>query len=259
MRQAVNGLIAIETRQLEELTPAEVALERQWQQALEPALRDLYWHPLRNGINEAPEGEAELRRWLREKYRDALTVAVLAVLLNRFLIRGFSLGGQLGLGVLGVGGTFQLANRGILDEIEAHTEELTTLDRPLSLIDTTVDNLVAGIPKAREDEDNTLLVLAALIGGWSLLRSVRIAATEQSRMTARGLGQVYGRNGIAQMEFQTRADDRVCEICAPHHGKIVPVNNVPAEMSIPLHTNCRCVWVAVTQGWQPPANVWRGE
>ena len=258
-RYAINHLLALESRQLEELTPEEVRLEEQWQHDLQPVLADLYWYPLRNGIDEAPEGESELRRWLTQRLGEAAAVAALLALLNRYMVRSFNIGGALALQLMGLAGGFNLTDPAIRSELAAHAEGLVTVGTRLSLIDTTIDDLVVGIPQARESEDNTIILLAALIGGWALLRSVRIAATEQARGTGWGMQRTYGRNGVAQMTFMTRADDRVCGLCGPNHGVVVPVNRVPADMQIPLHPSCRCYWLAVTAGWTPPETTWRGE
>lgn len=56
------------TRALNEVTPEELALEAQWQAELEPVLRDLYWWPLRNGLEGLPTDEAELEDRLRHDY-----------------------------------------------------------------------------------------------------------------------------------------------------------------------------------------------
>lgn len=257
-RHAINAVLAIESRQLDELTPEEVALESQWQRSLEPVLSDLYWHPLRSGLEQAPENAADLRRWLQERLSDTAATAALLALMNRYLVQSFNLGGALALQMLGLSAGFNLTDTDILDEIETHAEELATVGTNLSLVDTTVDDLVGFIPLAREDAGNTILILSALIAGRALLRSSRIAATEQARGTGWGMHRTYGRNGVAQMQFMTRADDRVCELCGPRHGVVVRVNSIPADMVIPLHVECRCYWLAVMQGWTPPATVWRG-
>lgn len=256
--QSLNAAIAVESRQLDELTPAEVALETQWQRDLQPVLADLYWYPLRNGIQAAPEDEDELRRWLRQRLVETAATAALLALLNRYMVRSFNIGGGLALQLLGLAGAFNLTDREILAELEDHAEELVTPGTDLSLVDTTEDHLVTGILAARESEDNTVIVLAGMIAAWALWRSMRIAATEQSRGTAWGLQRTYSKNGVMLMDFMTRADDRVCPQCRPLHGRRMPVNNIPADLVIPVHVECRCYYLGATAGWTPPPAIWRG-
>lgn len=262
LRRAYTGLLSIATRQLEELTPAEVELDGQWQTALEPALSDLYWWPLRNGLDDAPTGERELRRWLKQKYANEddnnAAIAALLALLLLYQRRGVNIGGRVGLDLIGVGGSFNLTNSTYLERLEATARSLTRQGTDLSLIDTTVEHLVQGIPAARESEANTLLTLGGMIAGWVAVRSVTIAATEGARVFARGLNWVYGRNDVAEQIFRTRAGACV-RYCQPLEGRRMPVNNIPAELTLPRHVSCRCFYEPVTAGWQRPATIWRGE
>lgn len=258
MKAALDALLAIETRQLDELTPAEVRLEAQWTEALGPVLNDLYWYPLRNGISEAPRDERSLRRWLREQLSSAAAIAALLALLRRYLVRAANVGGQMGLNLLSLSGEFELSNADYLALLDARADDLTSAGGDISLIDTTVDDLVRGIPQAREEDDDTAVILAALIGGWSLNRSRVIAANESSWGVTRSLNWLYAENGIRTMEFHTRQDDKVCAICRPYDGTIIPVNNVPAHLVIPLHVRCRCVYLGRTNGWTRPPQIWRG-
>lgn len=45
---------------------AKATLDAEWQAELQPVIEDLYWHPLRNGIDATPDDEGELRAWLEE-------------------------------------------------------------------------------------------------------------------------------------------------------------------------------------------------
>lgn len=232
---ALSGLLAVEARAAGDITPAEIALELQWREALEPVLVDLYWWPLRNGIDQAPEDEAELRTWLRRRYDDEEAAAALLLLLILYQRRAANVGGRMGLELMGIGGGFDLTNGSLLAELEAHARTLARLDTDLSLLDTTVDDLVRGIPAARAATGNTAQVLAAMIAGWAVTRTGRIAVTEQTRAVGRGLGWVFGRNGVATQRFVTREDPDVCPVCWERHGRIVPVNAVPADMRLPIH------------------------
>jgi len=255
MQRATNGLIAVNTRSLSELTPAEVHLETQWQRELEPVLTDLYWYPLRNGIDYVPD--TGLKRWLRDQLSAAVAIAALLALLRRYLIRGVNVGGKMALDLLGLNGSFYLQNRQYVDDIYSHADTLTTVGTDLSLIDTTVDHLAGAIPAAKQGEGHPLLALGASIVGWAAVRSVNIAITEESRTVAQGLNWTYGENGIERQVFRARED--ACPICSPLDGSVMPVNDVPGELSIPVHTRCRCWYEALTDGWTKPDKIWRGE
>jgi SPP1 gp7 family putative phage head morphogenesis protein len=50
------------------------------------------------------------------------------------------------------------------------------------------------------------------------------------------LKQIYKENGIETVIWFTALDERVCDFCAPKHGKKFPVNDVPST-----HPRCRCI------------------
>lgn len=258
MRRAYDGLLAVNARSLDELTPAEVALEAQWTQELEPVLSDLYWYPLRNGLNEAPEKERELRRWIREALSAGIAIAALLALLKRYQLRAVNIGGKIGLDELNLTGDFRLMNPTYLAKLDDHADMLTTAGSDMSLIDTTSNHLTAGIQTARDSSDNTLTVLGTMIAGWAAYRSVSIAITEQSRQIANGLNWTYGENEVTQQVFRTRGDDRVCPQCGGLEGRVMSVSNIPAELQVPIHTKCRCGYTPVLSGWARPASIWRG-
>ncbi len=259
-RRLDDTLLSTQIRQLESLTPAEIALELSWTTALDPVLTNLYWWPLRNGLEQAPTDPAELRRWLENQYHDDDDV-VLALLLLLLLYqeRAVNIGGREGLALLGVGGDFSLTNRRLLDRLETQARRLATVGGEMSLIRTTIDHLATDIPVARESANSTLLTLAGMITGHVLARSPLIAGTELARNFANGLSWVFGRNGIRRQIFTTRLDSAVCRICAPLHGREMDVNNIPSELIVPVHVGCRCVYVPVMSGWEAPETIWRGE
>ncbi len=257
LHRAYDGLLA--TRALNEVTPEELALEAQWQAELEPCLRDLYWYPLRNGLDGLPRDEAELEDRLRHDYDRDVAVAALLALLLRYQVRGVNVGGGMGLNLLGVGGHFSLTNHGYLAQLNSHAQMLTSANpnANMSLVNTTISHLTQAIPQALTTA-SPLTTLGNLIQGWALYRSGVIAVTELTRMVGNGLVWTYGQNGVDEQEFVTREDARVCQLCAPLHGRRMPVNNIPSDLLIPIHTSCRCMYRPVTQGWQPPTQIWRG-
>lgn len=257
LHRAYDGLLA--TRSINEVTPEELALEAQWQAELEACLRDLYWYPLRNGLDSLPTDAAELEDRLRHDYDRDVAVAALLALLLRYQVRGVNVGGGMGLNLLGVGGHFTLTNQGYLATLHSHAQMLTSANPNvnMSLINTTISHLTQAIPQALTTA-STLTALGNLIAGWSLYRSSMIAITELTRMVGNGLSWTFDRNGVEEQEFVTREDAAVCQRCAPLHGRRMPVNNIPPDLLIPIHTGCRCVYRPITQGWQMPVNIWRG-
>lgn len=257
LHRAYDGLLA--TRSINEVTPEELALEAQWQAELEACLRDLYWYPLRNGLDSLPTDAAELEDRLRHDYDRDVAVAALLALLLRYQVRGVNVGGGMGLNLLGVGGHFTLTNQGYLATLHSHAQMLTSAspNANMSLINTTISHLAQAIPTALTTA-SPLTTLGNLIQGWTLYRSGMIAITELTRMVGNGLSWTFDRNGVEEQEFVTREDAAVCQRCAPLHGRRMPVNNIPPDLLLPIHTSCRCTYQPVTQGWQMPTQIWRG-
>lgn len=251
----------IEIRRLEQVTAAEQALDLSWTLALDPVLADLYWWPLRNGLEQVPEDEAELRQYIEEKYHDDdLAVIALLLLLIRYQRQAVNIGGHEGLKMLGFVGAdadFFLSNPALLDRLEEQAKSLATVNGEMSLIRTTIDHLISDIPAARASTGSTLITLGSMIAAHVITRSGLIAATENARSFAAGLNWVFDRNGVAEQEFVTRIG--ACRLCAPLHGRRMPVNNIPPELLIPIHANCRCSYSPVTDGWEQPETIWRGE
>jgi len=63
-----------------------------------------------------------------------------------------------------------------------------------------------------------------------------------------------GNKLIVYEQFITRADERVCAICGPLHGKIYAAGTGPQP---PLHPNCRCkrIYHHTETGYTPPADL----
>lgn len=249
-------------RRLEQVTAAEQALDLSFMVALDPVLVDLYWWPLRNGLDGLPENEAELRQYIEERYHDDdLAVIALLLLLIRFQRQAVNIGGHEGLKMLGLTGAnadFFLSNPILLEQLDEQAKSLATVDGEMSLIRTTVDHLVIDIPAARASEANTLIALGGMIAAHVIRRSSLIAVTERSRSFAQGLNWAYLHNGVAQQMFNTRGHG--CpKICTPLDGSVMPVNDIPWGLRIPKHGGCDCVYSPVTDGWIAPESVWRGE
>lgn len=252
---------------------AKAVLDTEWQTAMQPIVEDLYWHPLRNGIDATPDNERELRTWLEERFDDAAIVAALLLLLRRYSVRAYNLGGQTGLDMLSLDGTFALTDPDILAMIDDHARELTTVGGEYSLIDTTIDDLVVEIPKAKAVVGSAALALAAYIALRSANRTETIERTERPFQVANALNTTFVHNGVAYQMYDVNGVG--CpKICAPLHGRTFPIN--ARAISLPRHPKCDCLWSPVLYDgqvvgfppvtvsipglapWSPPASIWTG-
>lgn len=257
LRSGLDALLNVRQTAGDRYTTAKAVLDAEWQAALQPVMEDLYWHPLRNGIDATPDDEGELRTWLEDRYHDAAVVAALLLLLRRYSVKAYNLGGQTGLDMLLLDGTFDLTDPDLLAMIDAHARELTTVDGEFSLIDTTIDDLVVEIPKAKAVAGSTALSLAAYIALRSARRTEAIERTERPLQVANALTETFVNNGIAYQMYDVNGVG--CpKICAPLHGIVMPTNRIPAYLSLPQHPFCDCVYSPVMDEYNPPGQVWTG-
>lgn len=258
MQRALDGLLQVR----EQVTPEEIALSDAWQAELEPVLRDLYWWPFRNGFAEAPDTTGKLRAWLENQYENDNAVRPLRELLQRYQVRAANIGGQLALDDLGIAGAFRLTNADYLAALDDHAVMLTSQNTEISLIDTTIDNLVSGIIRANQNSralaQGIFDAVGSLIADWSTVRAGLIAVTESARQVAGYIGETLYQNDVLYQLFITREDRKVCPLCGRLHGERMPVRKVPPDMRIPIHVGCRCRYRAELLGWQLPDVVWRG-
>lgn len=265
LHTAYTGLLGDNVRMTarEKLNADKVVLDAQWQMELEPLIVELYWTPFRNGISDAPTDEAKLRRWLEDRYRQDAdnergAIALLLLLLLRYQQRAVNLGGQAGLGFLGLDGTFRLTNSALLAQLDSHAKMLTSQGSEMSLIDTTIADLVKAIPLAMAATGSTLLALGAYIASRSALRTVLIERTERPRQVANGLDWTYLRNGVQMLMYDVNGVG--CpQICAPLHGRTFPADNIPDDLTIPRHGFCDCVHSSADENWVQPEQIWMGE
>ncbi len=273
LQRGLNALTSTRQTVHEKLATAKARLDEEWQAELLPVMQDLYWHPFRNGIDEAPEDEEELRAWFKRKYDDDAAIIALLLLLQRYQRRAYNLGGQIALDFLGLDETFELTNADIITRLDAFAEELTQQGTEYSLIDTTIENLVEDLKKARLVEGSTLLAMSAYIALRAQQRTVMIERSERPRQVAAAQDETYGRNGLKKKMYDVMGIG--CpKTCAPWHGVVMDVGAYP--YLIPQHPNCDCGWSAVryngqTVGmppvvvyvpdlpdWEPPASIWTG-
>ncbi len=87
--------------------------------------------------------------------------------------------------------------------------------------------------------------MAKGIDGIGKRRAETIARTEIIRAHAEGQLDAMEKLGVAEVgvmaEWSTAGDDRVCDLCGPLEGKVLPITE--AHSLIPLHPNCRCTWI----------------
>ncbi len=261
LHRAYDGLLSARQTPHQHLATAKDGLDQRWQADLTPVLTSLYWTPLQNGIDSVPTDGRKLRKFLRDTLSTGAAVAALLALLQRYQRQAVDIGGQVALRFLNLPGVFHLTNAAYLDELDQEAEDLTSLgeeDGDISLIDTTVNHLLVGIPKARQSDGNTLFLLGAMIDTWATSRSVTIERTERPRGVADGLNWTYKENGVKYMMYDVNGVG--CpEICAPLDGRITPVDNPDSDLIPPKHPGCDCIWSPVTDDWTAPEEVWTGD
>lgn len=83
-------------------------------------------------------------------------------------------------------------------------------------------------------------------------RALVIARSETIYAHAEGQLDSFERLGVdklgVQAEWSTAGDDRVCVQCLPLEGQIMTVKE--ARGLIPLHPNCRCMWIPYDKDFQ---------
>lgn len=89
-------------------------------------------------------------------------------------------------------------------------------------------------------------------------RALTIARTEIIYAHAEGQLQAFEKMGIEEVgveaEWSTAKDDRVCPLCAPLEGMVIPVSK--AHGLIPRHPNCRCAWVPALKNQKQEGQLW---
>jgi hypothetical protein len=261
-RSLTRALPLAGTRRLSDgPTTAELTLEASFAEALIPALESFYRYPLRNGIDEIPEGtEAQVQEWLSTELATDAATAVLVFVIFQNMQQGVNVGGQLALAELGLPGRFYLANQQIIGQIRRFVGRLVSRRGSLSLVQTTSNELArritagraAGLTNAQINAD-----MGNYLAQRVVTRSAGIATTEAVRATRSGLTMGYGRNGITFMIHRTV--EGACPICGPLNGERYPIASGFVVGAIPLHPNCRCWYEPDTAVWTVPASVWTGE
>lgn len=76
-------------------------------------------------------------------------------------------------------------------------------------------------------------------------RPMVITRTETTRAAAGGVLNNYEKKGINKVRFLSSVSDRTCPICEDLNGRVFNLNE--SYGIIPVHTGCRCTWLAVTE------------
>lgn len=259
LQRAYDSVLSVNARltPLEKYNAEKTILDAHWQLELEQVLRDLYWYPSRNGLENAPMDD--LRSWLSDLFAKAHElIGILLFILRRYQVRAATLGGQTALDMLGIDGVFRLMNAEYINQMDQHAVMLTSQGTDMSLIDTTIDDLTKAIPEAKASSDGFAEALGAYIAGRTALRAMMIERTERPRQVANGLEWTYSNNGVRMLMYDVNGIG--CkEICEPLHGTVFPIDNRPAHLDIPRHIGCDCIYSNADDNWVPPDTVWRGE
>jgi hypothetical protein len=275
LQRGYDALLNLRQTAGDRYNTAKAVIDAEWQADMQPVIEDLYWHPLRNGIDSTPDDEGELRTWLEDRYRDAAIVLILLLLLRRYQVRAYNLGGQTGLDMLSLDGTFNLTDPDILARLDAHAGALTTVGGDISLINTTIDDLVIQIPKAKQNEGSAALYIAAFIALRASQRTETIERTERPFQVGNALDEVFVRNGVQLVMYDVNGVGCV-KICAPLHGATWPAGGAPRQYLVPRHPRCDCIHSPVLydgqavgyppvtvsapglQPWVPQPSIWMG-
>lgn len=77
-------------------------------------------------------------------------------------------------------------------------------------------------------------------------RAENIARTETIAAFTRGTVEGYRASGVVQkVQFWTALDERVCPECMSNHGAVYEISDNSILNKIPVHPQCRCVWLPI--------------
>ena len=91
-------------------------------------------------------------------------------------------------------------------------------------------------------------LIDSLAPAFGTQRASLIASTEVTRAFAEANRIAYDESGVVTAyQWQTAADERVCPICGPLHGKQAQKGQRFNGLFPPAHPNCRC-WISPVVG-----------
>lgn len=273
------GVMSVITRQVASIRdqlfegplPQELQLESSWYQQIQPVMSRLYQAPMSDSnFRRAYESGRGVKGLIRGAVVGSVATRELESVTRQGLTWATNLGGQMGLAVLGLPGSFNLTDRTIKEKIDQRTADLVTTGGEVSLLDTTI-NEVADKVEAERDRGLTLLDLVPVFNAWvltrTIIRTANIVQTESVKASRLAMLYAFVGNGIKGVRYYTQGDERVCQVCYPHHGELFdlsgasvfdPMSAVPGYARIPLHVRCRCFYDPVTDGWLKPLIIWTG-
>lgn len=102
-----------------------------------------------------------------------------------------------------------------------------------------VDSVARGASK-----DDLVKDLQSIFGA-SFSNADRIARTELAHVQNRSTLETYKKAGIEYVETIVAKDERLCDTCSRHNGKITPIGEAREGKAFLFHPNCRCDIVPV--------------
>lgn len=109
--------------------------------------------------------------------------------------------------------------------------------------------LIDGLARGDGTRDLAAAINDAALDRVATRRARLVARTEVVRAHAEAQLNEFRRQGVeevgAEVEFRTARDDRVCPICKELDGVAFSVDD--AHGIIPVHPNCRCIWLPVVR------------
>lgn len=207
-------------------------LERQFQSELERALHGQLNDLLPpNATDEQVRQATAMVEQTSGPVRDAL---------RRNLARGADLGVSIAFD--------QFANIGLaFDWTLAHTEASRfasqySYDLVRGMNATTRTQLQIAVDEWFTNPDSLGMLRRQLEPTFGARRAQLVAQTETTRSAAEGSIAGYEQSGVvAEMEWATVNDERVCPVCGPLNGKRAPLRGTfEGGVRAPAHPGCRC-------------------
>ena len=252
----------------DDLAQGEKDVESAGTLILQAAMVRLYNLPLVPLLRELlTMTRAQIERRLIEFYREAdLLDTYLAIIFIYDM--AYQMGAQAALDDMGIVGTFDMQDAGIVDSIGLRAMLLLSPDSDINIISQTAKDLARQIDLFDDDYPigDAIAELSLYIEQRTETRTAGIIVTEVVRAAIWGLVDVYRNNGVEMMQHVCEPDvETKCttRVCIPLCGVSVEMSgsdgldNVSLENRIPLHPYCRCHYQSVTR--LETDEVWLGE
>lgn len=167
--------------------------------------------------------------------------------LRRALIEGVDLGTKTaikGLEGIGIGFDYTLVNVAARQWADRNVGELIS-----GINNTTKRSVQTAVSQWIQNGESLRQLERELRPTFGKQRAELIASTEVTKAFAEGNRLAFADSGVVQkIEWRAAADERVCPICGPLHGKRGDLNNGLKGMGFPpAHPRCRCWIVPVVE------------